>query len=253
MDTGLKGRVALITGATRNHGRACALAFAKEGADLLLCTKKSMDQLKETAHMASEFGVRVATRRCDVTDAGQVDASIKAGVDALGPIDIVVHCAGWRVRDRLTEMRKEAWEAALGVNVHALFHLCKAVLPEMSHRRWGRILAYSAGLGPFGGTNAFGISWQPPLKMACVGFIRAIAREYGKYNITANCVGPGNIDVERTPGQARQPLTDGDREVPLLRKGTAQECAAAAVFLASELGGYITGQNYLVNGGGHFL
>ena len=253
MDTGLKGKVALVTGATRNHGRACALALAKEGVDLLLCTKKSMDLLEETGRMASEFDVRVATSRCDVTDGTQVDASVKAGVEAVGTIDIVVHCAGWRVRDRLTEMRKEAWEAAMQVNVHALFHLCKAVLPQMTRQRWGRIIAYSAGLGPFTGTNAFGISWQPPLKMAGVGFIRAIAREYGKHNITANCVGPGNIDVERTPGQAREPLADLDREVPLQRKGTAEECAAAAVFLASEAGGYITGQNYLVNGGGHFL
>lgn len=252
METRLEGKVVLVTGATRNHGRACALAFAREGANLLLCTKKSMNLLEETGHMASQVGGHVVAHCCDVTDAAQVNALIDDGLRELGRIDVMVHCAGWRVRDELVNMRKEAWEAALQVNVHALFLLCKALIPGMVRQRWGRIIAYSAGLGPFAGTSGFGTSWQPPLKMAGIGFIRGIAREYGKFNITANCVGPGNINVERTPGQARQPTVNVERDVPMQRMGTAAECAAVAVFLASEIGGYITGQNYLVNGGGHF-
>jgi 3-oxoacyl-[acyl-carrier protein] reductase len=247
MDTGLKGKVVLITGATRNHGRASALAFAEEGANLLLCTRQSMELLDETAHLASRTGVRVVTGLCDVADEGQVNSFVRMGLTEFGRIDVLVNNAVWRVRGDILDITTEAWDAAMAVNVHAPFLVCQAVLPDMVERRWGRIINYS-GIAPYRGASG-----QGTLKMACEGLTRAIAREYGTYNITANCIGPGSIDVLRTPGQESGP--DEGREaldIPVPRRGTVEECSALVVFLASEQASYITGQSYLVNGGAHF-
>ena len=120
MQTGLAGKVVLITGATRNHGRASALAFAEEGAHLLLCTRQSMDLLEETAHLAAPFGVKVVTGRCDVTDEEQVKAFVHMGLSEFGRIDVVVNNAGWRARGDLLSISTENWLATMGVNLHAL-------------------------------------------------------------------------------------------------------------------------------------
>ena len=197
MKTGLAGKVVLITGATRNHGRAGALAFAEEGAHLLLCTRQSMGLLEETAHMASPFGVKVVTGQCDVTDEAQVKAFVDKGLSEFGRIDVVVNNAGWRARGELLRMSTENWLATMGVNLHAVFLMSQAVLPSMVQHRWGRIINYT-------GIAAFRGSTGTTAKMAGEGLTRAIAREYGKYNITANLIGPGSIEVVRTPGQEAQ-------------------------------------------------
>ena len=150
MDTGLKGKVVLITGATRNHGRASALAFAEEGANLLLCTRQSMELLDETAHLASRTGVRVVTGLCDVADEGQVNSFVRMGLTEFGRIDVLVNNAVWRVRGDILDITTEAWDAAMAVNVHAPFLVCQAVLPDMVERRWGRIINYS-GIAPYRG------------------------------------------------------------------------------------------------------
>jgi 3-oxoacyl-[acyl-carrier protein] reductase len=207
-----------------------------------------MDLLEETAHLASTSGVRVVTKRCDVTDEGQVNTFVQQGLSELGRIDVVVNNAGWRVREELLNITNEGWEAALAVNIHAPFLMCKAVIPSMVRHRWGRIINYS-GIAPFRGSSG-----QGTLKMACEGLTRAIAREYGKYNITANCIGPGSIAVERTPGQETRPGSERrEQDIPVPRQGTVEECATLVMFLASESAAYITGQTYLINGGAHFL
>lgn len=248
MDTGLEGKVVLITGATRNHGRASALAFANEGANLLLCTRQSMERLEETAQLTSPTGVRVVTGQCDVSDEDQVNSFVQMGLSEFGHIDVVVNNAGWRVREPLMEITPESWEASMKVNLFGPFLTCKAVLPSMVRHRWGRIINYT------GIASLRGSSGQGTIKMANEGLTRAIAREYGKYNITANCMGPGSIAVERTPGQeTREGEGTQFPGIPVPRQGTVEECTATVVFLASEQASYITGQNYLVNGGAYFL
>ena len=248
MDFGLQGKTVLITGATRNHGRASALAFAAEGANLFLCTRQSMELLEETAQMASGFGVRVVTAQCDVTDEEQVNSLIQKGLSEFGQVDVVVNNAAWRARGELLDISSETWQHAVAVNVHAPFLICRAALPNMVKNRWGRIINYS-GIAPFRGASG-----QGTMKLACEGLTRAIATEYGKYNITANCIGPGSIDVTRTPGQEGRPGSGGvEIDSPIPRQGTVEECSAVVVFLASDNARYITGQTYLVNGGAHFL
>ena len=248
MDTGLAGKTVLITGATRNHGRTSAVMFAQEGTNLLLCTRQSKDRLDETARMCSEYGVRAVTQLCDVTDEGQIESLVRTGLDEFGSIDVVVNNAGWRARGSLLDISTDLWNEAIAVNVHAPFLMAKAIIPGMKERRWGRIINYS-GIAPFRGASG-----QGTLKLANEGLTRAIATEYGKYNITANCIGPGSIAVERTPGQESGGESDSAMAgVPIPRQGTVEECSAMVVFLASEQARYITGQTYLVNGGAHYL
>jgi 3-oxoacyl-[acyl-carrier protein] reductase len=247
MDSGLKGKVVLITGATRNHGKATALAFAAEGANLLICTRKSMDLLEETARLAAEQGIKVLAKQCDVTVEAQVSDLVRSGLAEFGRIDVLINNAGWRVHGDVMKLNMEEWQAGLDVNVHALFLTCKAVLPDMAARRWGRIINYTG--------NSFmrGILGPGTLKMATLGFTRAIAQEYGQFNITANCIAPWAITVERSAGHASSGMTAVRLEGQAMpRRGTIAECAALAVFLASDKAGYITGQNYSVNGGAYF-
>ena len=150
MNTGLEGKAVLVTGATRNHGRASALAFAEEGANLLLCTRQSMDLLEETAQLASKSGVRVVTGQCDVTDEAQVESFVKMGLAEFGRIDVLVNNAAWRARGELLSISSEDWAAAMAVNLHAPFLVCKAVVPGMVEQRWGRIINYS-GIAPLPG------------------------------------------------------------------------------------------------------
>ncbi|MGH7848058.1 MAG: SDR family NAD(P)-dependent oxidoreductase [Candidatus Binatia bacterium] len=247
MDTGLQGRVVLITGATRNHGKVSALAFANEGANLLICTRKSMHLLEETAQLASQVGAKVVARQCDVTDEAQVNTLVKTGLAEFGHIDVLLNNAGWRVHGKLLELDMEEWQAAVAVNLHGVFLMCKAVLPGMVEQRWGRIINYTG--------NSFmrGILGPGTLKMATLGLTRAIAQEYGKFAITANCIAPWTVDVERTAGHTGSGLILGVEGHAIPRRGSIEECAALAVFLASEKAGYITGQNYSVNGGAYFL
>ena len=109
MDTGLARKTVLITGATRNHGRASAIAFAEEGANLLICTRSSMDLLEETAELAARSGVRVVTQQCDVIEEDQVQALVKRGMDEFEHIDVVVNNAGWRARGQLLDISNETW------------------------------------------------------------------------------------------------------------------------------------------------
>jgi 3-oxoacyl-[acyl-carrier protein] reductase len=248
MDTGLKDKVVLITGATRNHGKATALAFAAEGANLLICTRKSMDLLEETAHLASNLGIRVSAKQCDVTVEAQVRELVQSGLTEFGRIDVLVNNAGQRVHGDVMKLNVEEWQAGLAVNVHALFLTCKAVLPGMVGQRWGRVINYTG--------NSFmrGILGPGTLKMATLGFTRAIAQEYGEFNVTANCIAPWAITVERNAGHVSSGIAAVRVEGQAIpRRGTIDECAALAVFLASAKAGYITGQNYSVNGGAYFL
>ena len=247
MDTGLKGKIVMITGATRNHGKATALAFAAEGANLLICTRTSTDLLEETARLAADQGIKVLAKQCDVTVESQVNDLVQSGLAEFGRIDVLINNAGWRVHGEVMKLNMEEWQAGLDVNVHALFLTCKAVLPGMAERRWGRIINYTG--------NSFmrGILGPGTLKMATLGFTRAIAQEYGEFNITANCIAPWAITVERNVGHVSSGITAVRVEGQAIpRRGTIAECAALAVFLASDKAGYITGQNYSVNGGAYF-
>lgn len=244
MDTGLKGKTVLITGASRNMGRAAALAFAREGANLALCTSTRMNELEAVAAQARALGVAVLAERCDVTDGAAVAAFVARARERLGRVDVAVNIAGFRCEAPFLEESFEAWTRNIEVNLNGPFHVCRQVLPLMMERRWGRIINIS-GVAPYVGGGAA----KSMVKLGIVGFTRGIAREFAPYNITANCIGPGNIERERDAHEPERPLNPAQ---PIARRGRPEEVTALMLHLASEQAGFITGQCYLVNGGLYF-
>jgi 3-oxoacyl-[acyl-carrier protein] reductase len=244
MDTGLSGKTVLITGASRNMGRLTALAFAQEGANLALCTSARMDELRKVADEARAGGVRVVAEKCDVTDGDAVSRFVKIARDTFGGVDVAINMAGYRAERKFLEESFEAWNRTIAVNLTGPFHICRNVIPLMMERRWGRIINVS-GIAPFLGSGAA----KAMVKLGIVGFTRGLAREFGEYSITANCMGPGVIERGYDPLVTEKPLRSGQ---PLPRKGRPEEAVSLALYLASENAGFITGQCYLVNGGAYF-
>jgi NAD(P)-dependent dehydrogenase (short-subunit alcohol dehydrogenase family) len=244
MDTQLKGKTVLITGASRNMGRLAALAFAREGANLALCTSAKMNALQGVAEEARALGAKVIAERCDVADSAAVSGFISKTREALGTVHVAINNAVYRAEGGFLEVSDEAWARNLAVNLSGPRNICRAVLPLMMQQRWGRIINFS-GIDPFlGGSVTKGAA-----KLGIVGFTRGLAREFATHDITANCISPGTIDVERDAFQAPRPLQPRQ---PIRRLGKPQEVVSLMVYLASEDAGFITGQCYQVNGGIYF-
>jgi NAD(P)-dependent dehydrogenase (short-subunit alcohol dehydrogenase family) len=245
MDTGLKGKAVLVTGASRNMGRAAALAFAREGANLALCTSQKMKELGAVAEEARSLGARVVAVQCDVTDAPAVEAFVKRAHGELGAVDVAVNVAGYRNEAKFLEGSLEAWTRNIEVNLTGPFNVCRSVIPHMIERRWGRIINLS-GIAPYLGDGAA----KSMVKLGIVGFTRGIAREFAAHNITANCIGPGTI------GRGERDAHEGEKMLrpwqPIRRTGRVEEVTALMLHLAGENAGYITGQCYLINGGTYF-
>jgi 3-oxoacyl-[acyl-carrier protein] reductase len=246
VETNLKGKTVFVTDALHNFGTPIALAFAREGANLFLTTLSDHTQLAHTASAASALGVKVVTGLCDLSDAAQAEAAVQKCVAELGHVDVVVNNVLFPVPPQdFGTVPFEVWKRKIEVELTGSFCLFKAVLPAMIAQQWGRIINFT-GLAGFQGTDA--LAGAPELGM--VGMTRGIAREYGKYNITANCIGAGGIESEEAEGGLSFP--PGPRD-PIKRWGKPEEIAFLAVSLASENAGYITGQCVMANGGRYFL
>lgn len=245
MDTGLKGKTVLITGASRNMGRLAALAFAREGANLAICTSAKMDELRQVADEVRRLGAKVVAERCDVSDRAAVAAFVRTVESELGSVHVALNNAVYRgTESPFLEEDDEAWERNIAVNLSGPRNICRAVLPLMIKQRWGRIISFS-GISPYLGTSTSkGMS-----KLGIVGLTRGLAREYAQHEITANCIAPGTIEVERDAFQKDKPLRPMQ---PIRRMGKPQEVVSLMLYLASEDAGFITGQCYMVNGGMYF-
>ena len=249
MDMGLGGKVVLITGAGRNIGRATALAFAAEGARLVLSTRSSANLLDDTAAACRAAGAEVMTLLCDVGDEAQVGVMVASAESTFGAVDILVNNATQRVQGPFLQQSPADWRATIAVNLDGPFYTSRAVLPGMIERRWGRIINYSGGSAFRGGGAT-----KAAVKLGVVGFTRGLAREFGKHGITANSIAPGTIEVERTPGTEREADLLGivDPKVPIPRFGRPDEVAGLVVYIASKQADYITGHCFHINGGDYF-
>jgi NAD(P)-dependent dehydrogenase (short-subunit alcohol dehydrogenase family) len=249
----LSGRTALITGASRNIGRAIALAYAAEGADLLLNTRANREELEAVAAECRKAGVRVVTALADVSDAVAVDAMVTRGLAELGAIDVLVCNAAIRPHKSVAETSVEEWHHVLGVNLHSAFYLSRAVVPGMKERRRGSIIALGGLSSLTGRANTAAVTTA---KTGLLGLMRALAAELGPFGVRANMVMPGFIDTERRyaewypefkqtpPGSAEQL-----KQIPLGRLGRPEDIADACVFLASDASAYVTGDTIRVMGG----
>lgn len=246
METNLKGKTVFVTDALHNFGKPMALAFAREDANLFLATRSDTEQLAQTARAVSSLGVRVTTGLCDLSDEARVEATVAACMAELGHLDVVVNNIWFPVPARsFGDVPFEVWKRKIEVELTGSFFLFKSVLPRMIEQKWGRIINVT-GLAAFQGTDALAGSTE----LGMVGMTRGIAREYGKHNITANCIGAGGMEIEEAEGGAS--FAPGPRS-PIQRWGKPEEIAFLAVSLASENAGYVTGQCWMANGGKYFL
>ncbi len=244
METGLKGKTVLITGASRNIGRLAALAFAREGANLALCTSAKTTELARVADEARAAGAKVVTERCDVADSAAVARFVAKTRNELGSVHVAINNAVYRAEGDFLGVTDEAWERNFAVNLGGPRNVCRAVIPLMIDQHWGRIINFS-GIDPFLGLSAA----KAAAKLGIVGFTRGLAREFAPHDITANCISPGTIEVERDAFQAPKPLRPAQ---PIRRFGKPEEVVSLMLYLASENAAYITGQCYQVNGGLYF-
>ena len=244
MDLGLKGKTVLITGASRNMGRTAALAFAGEGANLAICAHSKSKELEQVAGEARALGVKVVADLCDVTNHDAVVDFVGKARTQLGGVDVAINCAGYRAERKFLEETLDAWQRTIAVNLTGPFNICRNVIPMMKERRWGRIINVS-GISPYTGAGAA----KAAVKLGIVGFTRGLAREFGEFNITANCIGPGAIGRQLEPGEEGKKVPAGQ---PIPRMGKTGETVSLLLYLASSGASFITGQCYLVNGGRYF-
>ena len=254
----LEGKTALITGASRNIGREIALTFAREGADLVLNTRASQAALDEVAGKCRELGVKTHTVIADVSDSASVSKMVEEGIEALGKIDILVNNVAVRPHKPILEITDEEWHNTLGINMHAAFYLCRAVLPGMMERKTGSIIALG---GQSAITGRPGTSIVTTAKTGVLGLIRAVAAEMAPYNIRANMVNPGSTDTSRGNPEwypefqagVERGSSEHLKEIPMGRQGTVQDIANACLFFASDESAYITGDRLNVVGGRYIV
>jgi len=248
----LQGKAALVAGAGRNNGKAIALAFAREGADLVLVAREKRQPLDEVYNECEKLGAKVLPLLADVSEPEQVTHMAKQALDHFGRIDVLMSVAGRRAHQDFWEISLEEWHKTFAVNLHSLFYLARAIVPSMMKRKSGSIVA-------LGGLAA--LTAQPQRahvvasKAGLYGLIRALALELGPYNIRANLIALGMIENVRAnpewyPERGGGSYTEQDLAgIPLKRFGKPQEVANVAVFLASDRSSFVTGDRIVCAGG----
>jgi len=241
------GKVALITGAGRNIGRATALKFASEGANVIVNAKANRSEAESVAKEAEALGVQALAVLGDVADKAQVDVMIQQTLDTFGHIDILINNAAVRPQKSFTELTVEDWHQAMSVILDGAFYCTHAALPSMIKHQFGRVI-YITGDGAYNGVSKR--AHVSAAKMGLTGLARGLATEFADQNITFNIISPGRIDTKRNASFYLDPAAmQKVDDIPLKRLGSTDEIASTCVFLCSEGAAYITGQTIHVNGG----
>jgi 3-oxoacyl-[acyl-carrier protein] reductase len=257
METGLKNRTALISGASQGLGRAIAVAFAQEGAHLALCARNrgALDSL--ASELRQQYKIRVHTEALDVCDALAVETFVQNVHHVLGSTDICVTNAGGPPAKDFLQTTDADWDSAFELNLRSAVAFARAVVPYMQRERWGRIITISS------------VTVRQPLpqlvlsntiRTGILGLIRTLSNEFAKDGITVNNVGPGYTATNRLKELSSRIASSTGRteaeveqswieQIPVGRLGKPEEVADAVVWLASERAAFITGQTLLVDGG----
>lgn len=239
-----KGRTVLVTGGGRNIGRAIALAFARQGADVVVNVGRRVEDAQAVATEVRALGRRALVCVADVTDAAAVEQMGRDAERAFGGVDVLVLNAAIRPEAPIDEMTYAQWRRVLDICLDGAFHCTRAVLPGMRARGWGRIITLGGMTSQRGGLHRAHVA---AAKGGLQGFTRALAVELGPTGITANMVAPGSIETTRdNPSVNTARLAAA---TPAARQGRPEEIAAACLYLASDGAAYVTGQTLNVNGG----
>lgn len=239
----LEGKVALVTGGTRGIGKGICQKFAEQGATVVFTYVSSEDKAKQ---LESELGVNAWAVRSDASNYTEAEALVNQIIEKYGQLDVVVNNAGITRDNLLMRMKEEDWEAVMNTNLKSVFNITKAVQRTMLKQRSGSIINISSIVGVQG--NA-GQSNYAASKAGIIGFTKSIAKELGSRNIRSNAITPGFIETEMTDALDEKVVEEWRQQIPLKRGGTPEDVANAALFLASDMSTYVTGQAISVCGG----
>lgn len=245
----LKGRVAVITGASSGLGLQMAHGFAEQGADLALLARRIV-RLNEIAEKFRAQGIKCLPIQCDVTNTDDVNKAAEAVIKEYGKVDILVNNAGSSKNAGVLDMSDEEWNFTIETDLSSVFKVTRAFAKYMKEQKYGRIINIASIYGLVGNTALDTVAYHSS-KGGVVNFTRAVAAELAKYNITCNAICPGYFETELTADTLKTEYFTNFMKatVPLGRYGKAGELNAAAVFLASDEASYVTGQNLCVDGG----
>ncbi|HHU53157.1 MAG TPA: 3-oxoacyl-ACP reductase FabG [Clostridiaceae bacterium] len=243
------GRVVVLSGASSGLGKQMALAYADQGADMVIMARR-LERLEELAKEIEAKGVKCLAIRCDVTDVESVNSAAAEAKEKMGRIDVVVNCAGASANAGVLEMTDEEWDFTIETDMTSVFYVTRAFGKYMKEANYGRIINISSMYGLVGNTAIDTVAYHTS-KGGVVNFTRAVAAELAKYNITCNCICPGYFETELTTDTLN---TDDftaymKATVPLGRYGKSGELNASAIFLGSEEASYVTGVILPVDGG----
>lgn len=239
-------KYALITGASGGIGAATARAFAQAGYGVAIHAHRNVDKLHALSQELSALSVPVLEVCADLSDPVQAKTMVDNVLEKFCQLDILICCSGLSHVGLVTDIDPQQWKTLFGVNVDGMHYCCQAVLPHMVHRKEGCILTISSIWGQVGASCEVAYS---ATKGAVIAYTKALAQEVGPSNIRVNCIAPGVIATEMNAHLSSEDLAALADETPLGRIGTPEECAACALFLASEGASFVTGQVLAPNGG----
>ena len=242
---GIAGRTAVVTGASRGIGRAIADALAYQGA-AVIGTATTGAGAEAIGSRLAPISAQSVGRVLDVTDEASVDACWDWISERHEAPTILVNNAGITQDNLLMRMSTEEWESVIATNLSALYRVCKAALRGMMKARHGRIINISSVVGLSGNPGQVNYS---AAKAGMIGFSKSLAREVASRNITVNAIAPGFIDSDMTRALDEKQIEALRQQIPSGRLGVPEDIAAAVVYLASDAGGYVTGETLNVNGG----
>jgi len=241
----LEGKTAIITGASRGIGKAIALKFAQEGCNIAFTDLFEDENMKATEAELQAFGVKAKGYASDASKFDDTDKVVNEIVNDFGRIDSLVNNAGITKDTLLMRMTEEQWDMVININLKSVFNFTKAAQKTMLKQRSGSIINLSSVVGVSG--NA-GQSNYSASKAGIIGFTKSIARELGSRGIRSNAIAPGFIITEMTAKIPEDARKAWEESIPLKRGGTPEEVAGVAVFLASDLSSYVSGQVITVCG-----
>jgi len=242
---GLKDKVALITGGARGIGRAIALAFAREGADIAIADV-NQEEAEKTAKDIEALGRKSLPILMDVTNYAKVEEALNKILDKFGKVDILVNNAGITKDSLLLRMNEADWDAVINVNLKGTFNCTKAVSKAMIKQHSGKIINIASIIGIIGNAGQANYSAS---KAGIIALTKTAAKELASRNINVNAVAPGFIQTEMTARLSEDIKQKMKEAIPLNKFGSPDDVAAVCLFLASEAANYITGQTIVVDGG----
>ncbi len=235
----LDGKVALITGAAKGIGKAIALKFASEGADIAFTDLVINEGAEATLKEIEAYGVKARAYASNAADYEQTHEVVKEIHAEFGHIDILVNNAGITKDGLMMRMNEQQWDAVLTVNLKSAFNFIHACTPIMAKQRGGSIINMSSVVGVSGNAGQCNYSAS---KAGLIGLAKSIAKEMGPRGIRANCIAPGFIITDMTNALPENVREEWAKQIPLRRGGTPEDVANVALFLASDLSGYVSGQ-----------